>query len=265
MASIGRNGYDIYYEVTGSGPPIIMGHSFLCSGAMWKPQLQPLTQRYQVINVDLRGHGRSGMVDQPFNLYDLIDDSLAVLDHLGIEQAVWAGLSIGGMIALRATLVAGERVSALILFDTHAGAETTFNKMKYQAMTTVAGMIGTTPLIPQISRMFFCQHTRKTNPKLIDEWKAKFSSVPLVSIRRTVAALKERDSVVARLGQIFQPALVIVGSDDQPLPPACSREIADKLPDATFKIIDRAGHLSNLEQPQAVTTIMLEFLDKLPR
>jgi len=263
MPTINRNGSDIFFEISGSGPPILLGHSFLCSGAMWAPQIQPLAEKYQVINVDLRGHGKSGVVDQPFDLYDLVDDALAVLDHLGIKKTVWAGLSIGGMVAMRAALVAGERVSGLILLDTHAGAETTFKKFKYQAMTSVAKVIGTAPLIPQVVRMFFCSHTRKANPQLVGEWKTRFASVPLVSIIRTVAALKTRDSVIARLGKIQKPALVMVGSEDQPLPPACSREIAKALPDATLEVIERAGHLSNLEQPQAVTTAMLEFLDKL--
>lgn len=102
MPKLERNGIPLSYEVSGSGPPVVLGHSFLCSGEMWTPQVGPLALGYQVINPDLRGHGNSGVVDAPFDLYDLVDDVLAVLDHLAIERAVWAGLSIGGMVALRA-------------------------------------------------------------------------------------------------------------------------------------------------------------------
>jgi 3-oxoadipate enol-lactonase len=264
MPIIAQNNTNIYYEVSGEGCPLILGHSFLCSGEMWTPQIGPLAERCQVLNVDLRGHGKSGLINRPFDLYDLVDDVLAVLDHQGIERAVWAGLSIGGMVALRAALVANNRVSGLILLDTHAGAETTLKKLKYRAMALAAKVTGTGPLLPQVVRMFFSSHTRSTKPELINEWKAKFASVPLSSILHTVEALRRRDSIVERLGEIQVPALVIVGEKDQALPPSYSKEIAGALPNASLVVIEQSGHLPTLEQPEAVTSAMLSFLAGQP-
>ena len=263
MPTLVRNGTSIYYEICGSGPPVILGHSFLCSGEMWAPQVGPLAEHYQVINVDIRGHGNSGSIDESFDLYDLVDDFFGVLDQLGIESAIWAGLSIGGMVALRAAITEKQRVSGLILLDTHAGTETTFNKIKYQAMVLLAKVAGIRPLLPQITRMFFSSYTRETQPELVKEWKARFLSVPLASVFRTVAALLERDSIVEELVQIQIPALVIVGKEDQPLPPAYSKELSARLPDAKLVVIERSGHLSTLEQPEAVTSAMLSFLEEL--
>jgi pimeloyl-ACP methyl ester carboxylesterase len=228
---------------------------------MWAPQVDPLAERYQVINIDLRGHGRSGVMDEPFDLYDLVDDVLGVLDHLRIERAIWAGLSIGGMVALRAAITATDRVSGLILLDTHAGFETTFNKVKYRAMAAAARVVGTRPLAPQIAHMFFSSHTRATKPELVKEWQARFTSVALVAVQRTAAALCERDSIVEKLGEIQIPALVVVGEADQVLPPAYSREIAAGLPRAKLVVIERSGHLSTLERPEAVTAAMLSYLN----
>ena len=104
MPSIERDCLKIHFEDLGSGPPVVLGHSFLCSGEMWSPQVPKLAERHRVINIDERGHGHSGKLSEPFDLYDMVDDVLAVLDHLGIKNAVWAGLSIGGMVALRAAL-----------------------------------------------------------------------------------------------------------------------------------------------------------------
>jgi pimeloyl-ACP methyl ester carboxylesterase len=231
---------------------------------MWAPQIRPLAERCQVLNVDLRGHGKSSAINRPFDLYELVDDVLAVLDHQGIERAIWAGLSIGGMVALRAALVANDRVSGLILLDTHAGAETTLKKLKYRAMALTAKVVGTDPLIPQVVRMFFSSHTRNTKPEFVNEWKAKFASVPLSSILHTVEALRTRDSIVERLGEIQVPALVVVGEKDQPLPPSYSREIAGALPNASLVVIEKSGHISTLEQPEAVTSAMVSFLKDLP-
>lgn len=264
MPTVEREGMSLFYEVSGAGPPVVLGHSFLCSGEMWAPQVGALAERHRVVNVDLRGHGRSGPMDRPFNLYELVDDVLAVLDQEGINRAVWAGLSIGGMVALRAALVAGERVSGLVLLDTHAGAETAYKKLKYRAMALAARVVGTGPLIPQVVRMFFSPHTRTAKLELVAEWKARFESVPVPSILYTVDALRRRDSVVERLGEVRVPTLVVVGEDDEPLPPPYSREIARGLPNATLVVVEKAGHLSTLEQPEAVTSAMLEFLGEHP-
>ena len=262
MPTCERTGGDIYYEVRGSGPPIVLGHSFLCSGEMWGPQLEPLAEHYQVLNLDLRGHGKSGPVIRPFGMYDLVEDVLAVLDREGVGRAVWAGLSIGGMVALRAALVAEERVSGLILLDTHAGRETAFNKLRSLLMGSAVKAFGPRPLSPEIIRLFFSSDTRKTKQPLIDEWKERFASVHVPSMLRALRALRRRDSVLDRLGEIKVPALVIVGEHDRLLPPSYSNEIAARLTDASLVVVEKAGHLSTLEQPESVTSAMVSFLQK---
>lgn len=112
--------------------------------------------------------------------------------------------------------------------------------------------------------MFFSPHTRSTKPELVNEWKAKFASVPLSSILHTAEALRRRDAIVERLGEIQVPTLVVVGEQDQPLPPSYSREIAEALPNASLVVIEKAGHLSTLEQPEAVTSAMVSFLAGQP-
>lgn len=260
MAIVERNGSRIYYESMGEGPAIVLGHSFLCTGDMWCRQLATLAESHRVINVDLRGHGQSSVVDKPFTLYDLVDDVLAVLDHAGIDRAVWAGLSIGGMVGLRAAIVAPHRVAGLVLLDTHAGAETAFNRVKFQLMAAAARVLGMRALAPEIARMFFSSRMRESQPDLVRDWKDRFASVPLRSALRTAAALRTRDSIVEQLARLEVPAVVIVGAEDQPTPPAYSEEIAARLPGAKLVVIERAGHLSTLEQPEAVTSAMVSFL-----
>ncbi len=263
MPTIENHGIRIFFDDLGSGAPLVLGHSFLCSGDMWRPQLQQLAERARVINIDYRGHGGSGEFRERVTLYDLVADVLAVLDHLSIDRAVWAGLSIGGMVALRAALIAPERVSGLILLDTHAGPEKTYKRIKYLAMATAIRVLGIRAFLPAIVPLFFGQTTRKANPSLVAEWEMKFTAVHIPSTLRILDALRNRDSIVSRLSEIRVPALVIVGAEDKSLPPACSRQIAAGLPLSSLVVIPAAGHLSNLEQPEAVTAAMLGFLERV--
>lgn len=258
-----NRGQSIFYEDAGGGRPVVLGHSFLCSGRMWRKQLPALAGHHRVLNLDLRGHGRSGDVMQGCSLYDAVADVVAVLDQEGIERAVWCGLSIGGMVALRAALTCPERVSGLILLDTDAGAETALRKLKYRAMGLGTRLLGMRPFLPPVARLMFGPTTFRDNAALVHEWNREFASVRLPSVLRVLDALLERDSVLPRLGEIRVPALVVVGEDDRSLPPPLSQRIHDGLPDSRLARIPAAGHLSVLEQPEPVTRAMLEFLGRL--
>jgi pimeloyl-ACP methyl ester carboxylesterase len=257
---IRTRGVEIAFDVVGEGPTVVLGHSFLCSGAMWAPQLGPLSAENRVINIDARGHGASGRVAAPFTLYDLVEDVVAVLDHLGVERAVWAGLSIGGMVALRAALRAPARVSGLILADTDAGAETPWNRLKHASLAWLVRGLGVRPVLPRLARLMFGATTRRARPDLVRQWVDRFASVDVPSALLTLAALDRRDDLLPELPSIRPPALVLVGAEDRALRPERSRRLAQALPQARFVEVPRAGHLSSLEQPAEVTTAMIEFL-----
>jgi pimeloyl-ACP methyl ester carboxylesterase len=253
-------GLTIFFEELGSGPTVVLGHSFLCSRAMWREQLPLLSRRFRVITPDLRGHGKSGRVDHPFSLYDAVSDVIAVLDILGIDRAVWCGLSIGGMVALRAALSHPQRVSGLMLLDTDAGAESSLRKLKYRAMGVGARLVGLKPFLPSVARLMFGTTTRRHNRALVQEWKAEFSALHVGSVLHVLEALLQRDSVLPHLEQITVPALILVGEEDASLPPAFSERMHARLPNSTLVRIPAAGHLSALEQPGLVTDAMLRFL-----
>ncbi len=263
MPFIEHQGINLFFDVHGDGPPVVLGHSFLCSGEVWARQLDPLAQRFRLINIDFRGHGQLSNVREPFTLYDLVDDFVAVLDHLNIDRAVWAGLSIGGMVALRAALAARDRVSALILVDTHAGAESSYKKLKYRTLGLGANFVGIQPFLPAIVSLMFGRTTRKANPTLVEGWKARFASIHVPSMLHGLGALLRCDSIVHRLNEIDVPSLVIVGEEDISLPTAYSSQIAAALNDSSLITVPKSGHLAALEQPEAVTAAMLGFLDEL--
>lgn len=260
MAILQNQGVNLSYQDSGVGPAIVLGHSFLCSGEMWRHQVPALEGRFRVINPDLRGHGRSDDVTRRFSLYDAVSDVIAVLDQLQIERAIWCGLSIGGMVALRGALTHPERVAGLILLDTDAGPESGLHKLKYRVMGAGARFLGIRPFLPSIARLMFGATTRRQNPMLVSESKRQFASLHVPSLLYCLEALMERDSLLGRLDQIVVPALVLVGEEDRSLPPPLSRRIHERLRHSAFRLIPGAGHLSALEQPAAVTEAILGFL-----
>ena len=163
----------------------------------------------------------------------------------------------------QSALVARDRVSALILVDTHAGSELPYMKLKYRVLALGVKVVGTRPFLPAIAPMMFGPTTCKTNSTLVREWKARFATVHVPSILHGLGALNRRDSIVHRLNEIDVPSLVIVGEEDTSLPPAYSLQIAEAVTDSSLITISKSGHLSALEQPEAVTTAMLGFLDNL--
>jgi len=256
------NGQQIHYEDVGSGTPIILGHSFLCTGEMWREQVPALAENYRVINPDLRGNGQSGKATSPWSLYDALQDSIELLDHLGIDRAIWCGLSIGGMVAMRAALSAPDRVSALILMDTDAGEEKLLRILKYRIMGMGASACGVKPFVPAVLKMMFGAATLKNNQELVSEYREIFAGLDTESIVNSLPSLTKRDSVVSQLADIKAPSVVIVGEEDKSLPVARSHLIHDQLADSELVVIPEAGHLSAIEQPERVNSAVRAFLER---
>src|SRR5437588_2545405 len=129
------NGQRIRYDDTGGdGPPVILAHGFLMDRTMFEPQVGALSGEFRVITWDERGFGETEFDGKPFTYWDSARDCLALLEHLGIERAVVGGMSQGGFVSLRATLLAPERVRALVLIDTQSGPEDPERLPQYRQM-----------------------------------------------------------------------------------------------------------------------------------
>src|SRR5690348_17336490 len=129
------NGQQLYYEDSGGpGAPVIFSHGFLMDHEMFAPQVEELSDEFRCITWDERGFGATAATG-PFDYYDSAADCVAILDHLGIDTAVLAGMSQGGFLSLRAALRSPERVKALVLIDTEAGVENQETIPAYDAMS----------------------------------------------------------------------------------------------------------------------------------
>lgn len=264
MPKIEREGVKVHYEDHGDGPPLVLLHGFLFNSDMWAPQVEELRKQFRIITVDFRGHGRSSIATEPFTLYELVSDVVAVLIECGVRRAVWIGLSMGGMVSMRAAIVSPETVEALVLLDTDAGPEDPLKRLRYRAMGLGARIFGIAPFLPSIGRLTFGATTRRENKDLVREWKRRFRALHIPSVRTTLEAITRRDSIRPMLHEINVPTLVISGEEDETLSLPLSRQIAEGIAGARVETIPRAGHMSNLERPELVNELLRDFLARLP-
>ena len=263
MPTLQRPGCTLHYEVTGQGPAIVFTHSYLCDGRMVAHQVAALQRRWRVINVDLRGHGRSSAAVGPLDFDLFADDVLAVLDAEGVTSAVWAGLSMGGFTSMRAALKAPQRVSALVLMDTSARRDPWHKQIQHRLMRGLVRSFGPGAVAGELVKMMFGATTRREQPALVQAWQQDFLQCHVPSALAVAGALAARDDLRARLPQIRCPTLVLAGAEDRALPPALSREIAALIPGAQFAEVPGVGHLSTLEAPDRLTRLIEAFVEPL--
>ena len=255
-----RDGARISYEDSGGdGPPILWSHGFLMDHTMFDPQVEAL-DGYRHIRWDERGFG-STESSGPFTYWDSADDAVALLDHLGVERAVFAGMSQGGFLSLRAALAHPDRVRALILIDTQAGTEDPETQGSYEAMADalVHGDEETRSGVYDIVAGLILGE-----PSLFAPWKAKWMAADPQRMEAPSGALLHRDDITDRVGEIECPALVIHGTDDQAIPIEKAEQLRAGLADCRDLVpIEGGTHAANLSHPEPVNRAIADFLAAL--
>lgn len=255
------NGWKIAYGDTGSGPPVILIHGLLMDRTMFDSQVEALGDRYRLITPDLRGHGGSEKRAEDHSQWDLMEDHIALSDHLGIDRAVFGGVSQGGFQSLRAALRHPGRVAGLILIDTQAGPEDEVRAPMYEAFSEVVATDGWNEetLDSATISMFGSSATQE----LKEHWKKRWLAQPRHAARQTMYAVSRRDDITERLGEIHAPAVVIHGEEDAAIEIQKAERLADGLPNLIeFVKVPAAGHSSTVEKPEALTEAIERFLAK---
>jgi pimeloyl-ACP methyl ester carboxylesterase len=252
------NGQRISYsDSDGDRPAIIFSHGFLMDGSMFEAQVEALRGDFRCVTWDERGHGGTPATE-PFTYWDSTDDALALLTHLGIREAVFAGMSQGGFISMRAALRAPERVRALILIDTQSGLEDPEAIPLYTAMHEEWLANGPEGVQEMTASIIF---GGGVDPS---PWYAKWGAMDRANFTIPFRTLVDRDEITERLGEISQPTLIIHGSDDAAIPMWRAEQLRDGIPG--FKdlvVVDGAGHSSNVSHPAEVNRAMMAFLGSI--
>ena len=252
------NGIDVRYAVTGSGPWLALSHSLACRYEMWDEEVRRLSKRFKVLAYDSRGHGESGAPAMPYTLDMIADDIKGLFDHLGIRSAHWIGLSMGGVFGLATALKYPGIFDSIVLADTSSKLSPEgVQAFKDRVAAVRAGKSMEVMVEPTLKR-WFKDSFRARKPDLMKRVAEWIRTTPLEGYVGTSAAIPTID-VQHRLGEITVPVLVLVGADDIAMPVSMAETLHRNLPDARLVVIPDAGHLSNLEQPEAFNKALDDF------
>lgn len=260
MPELWKGALHLVYEDVGTGPAVLFSHSWSCDGRQWPQVAEVAAAGFRVLNLDNRGHGRSGPHRDRFTMWDMAEDLVAVLDHAGVDDAVLVGLSIGGFAAVRAALRHPARVRALVLADTSAGPAAWQGRIKVAALGPVWRTPARAVALRAAVNTLFGPTARQEQPQLVDEWRRRILGQDHLSLLVAIQSVVARDDVTSRLGEISTPTLVIVGEEDRDPGVLASTTLAAHIPGAELVVLPDTGHLSALEQPDAFMRPLLEFL-----
>lgn len=256
------NGQGLSYEDSGGpGPALLFMHGFLMDQSMFDPQVAVLTPTYRCIRFDARGFGQTQWDGQPFSLYDTAADAVGLLNSLGITQATIIGMSQGGYAALRLALRSPERVKALVLMSTQAGADPDEVKGQFYEMRDTWKSVGPVPPLVE-GVMTAIIGPKEETAALWQEWTPKWQARTGDQIYHAMNNLLQRDDLTsAQVSQITAPALVTHGDADLGMPIELGEQLARNLPNNKgFVRIPGAAHAANLTHPQIINPPLAAFL-----
>jgi 3-oxoadipate enol-lactonase len=245
-------------EGDADSPPLVLGNSLGTTLAVWDPQAPALADRFRLIRYDHRGHGRSPLPPPPYEIADLADDVVELLDRLGIERTSYCGLSIGGMTGISLAARYPERIDRLVVCCSSphmpppsAWAERAASVREAGSVDAVADTVVERWLTPEYAA---------THPDVRDRLRAMLASSPPDGYAAACGAI-ERMDLRPLLGDVRAPTLVVAGARDPAAPPDDhARLIGEGIPGARYELVD-AAHLANVEQPEHVTRLILDHLE----
>jgi pimeloyl-ACP methyl ester carboxylesterase len=231
---------------------------------LWAHQIATL-KGWRRIAPDLRGCGDSESPSGGYTMAAYADDLVSLLDRLKVEKAVVAGLSMGGYVAFEMLRRHAERVHGLILVDTRAEADTAEARASRETLIGVARSEGPGAVAERMLPRLLGRTTQRTQPHLASQVREMADRWSVAGMAGALGAMRDRPDSTPLLPTLGVPSLVIVGEEDELTPPALSRTMTSAIPSAAMTTIAAAGHLSPLEAPSAVSRVMAEFLEAVPK
>jgi len=256
------NAIELAYDDHGVGLPVIFLHAFMLNRSMWQGQISALLaeNRYRLVAPDWRGFGESGQ-DNSLSTMDLLADDLAgLMDVLGMRQAILCGLSMGGYAAFAFLRKYPQRVGGLILSDTRPGSDTEEAKANREQLARIAEEQGAEAIADLQIPSLISEYTRRQHPEVELSVRRIICSATSTGLAAGARGMALRQDSTDLLPQISCPTLVIVGEHDVLTPPDIAEAYARQIPGAQFELIANAGHLSNMEQPDAYQKVLRTFL-----
>lgn len=256
--------FQLSYDDIGEGNmPIIFLHGYPFDKSMWREQLEFLESSYRLITCDIRGFGNSKDEKSLLSIDLFAEDLISFMNKLAIKKAIICGLSMGGFIALNAIKRFPERIEALILCDTQCIADTSEVKEERYKVIEDIGINGPDTFSEGFVKSVFHQDSFMHKKELVEQLRKVVFNNSQHIIIMGLTALAERTETCSALAAISVPTLIICGREDGVTPLVQSEAMHDAIKGSLLHVIEKAGHVSNLEHPVEFNTHLLEFLKTL--
>ena len=252
------NGISINYQVDGrdGAPWLILSNSLATNLSAWDEQAREFGRSLRVLRYDQRGHGATDAPAGRYSFDTLIADAIALMDALAIKKAHFAGLSMGGATALGLAEGHPERLDKAIVCDSPCQS-TPVSAQQWEERIAVAQKQGMEALVEPTLARWFPSEVMKANPPHLDKVRQMIRTTPVNGFIGCAAALADHNYAAA-VATVTQPVLFMVGEKDAAAPPM--RKLNEALPGSRYVELPGAGHISNLDQPEAFTRAIKDFL-----
>ena len=256
---------ELYYEIYGSGRPLILLHGEWTSRLIWEPQIEALSDKYQVIAVDLRGHGKATLGELP---YSHVDDITTLMDRLGLESAGMVGHQLGGSVARAMGIERPQRVEALVIAATGSqgmfGIPIPEEEAELLAAPMVAVRDGQMETAVDLHETIWVDGVdHEAAPEVREKIRESVAAESFADLVGGAPEIRWSTHKMPELHHVTGPTLLIWGQHDQPLIERSSIMSADILPDVHTAVIANAAHYPNWEQPEQFNKEILAFLNTL--
>jgi 3-oxoadipate enol-lactonase len=252
---------------TSDQTPLVFMHGATLTHEAWAAQMAYFAPRHPVMAYDCRNHGASSLTPGEHDLETHAEDLLALLEAVGFEgnrRPVLIGLSMGGMIAMRAALRSADAARALVLVNTTSqGWYPPGERAEVSASLEQLTPEGLTHWADVWEQAFFTAAFRATHRDSMNSWRQRYAGQSVEQYREAMLGLLERRDITEHLGIIDCPTLVLGAAQDVTIPPELAEKLAKAIPGAQLHILPDCAHLSNEEQPAAFNTAVENFLQKL--
>jgi 3-oxoadipate enol-lactonase len=259
-----KSGSTLSYVDIGQGIPTILIHGLFLDHTAFEQQIKAFKGQARIIVIDIHGHGGSSELDRSMSLDEMAADYFDLVQQLGIERAIWGGVSLGGMTSLRIAIGHPEAVLGLLLLNTNAGkgAEKKVPSVDgLNAPLTMRFLWHTKFLKNKVLEAgLFGRTTLETKPDLQRIWVEKMKPISSKSMKHSIEAVLSAHSILEQLSSIQIPTIVAGGEEDIALPMSASRDIHDRIANSVLIEIERCGHSSSIEQPKRVNQLLEQLL-----
>lgn len=265
MPKIQVDGATLHYEESGTGPEtVVFAHGLLFDRRIFDAQRKALEDRYRTIAFDFRGHGGSEITRSGYDMETLAGDAAALIRALDAAPCHFAGLSMGGFVGLRLAARQPELLRSLVVIDSSADPEPRENLPRYRLLNGVARLFGLGSVVGRVLPIVFGR-TTMTAPErreVRETWRRRIAEQSRRGVTRAVRGVVGRDGVYGELERIRVPTLVVVGEEDTATRPEKAERMRDAITGAELVVVPRAGHMSTIENPEAVTRALEAFLPR---